>query len=455
MPPLTSRISGHSNPTEEAWRTPYARDYDIVIYSSAWRRLRGVTQVTPLTDGVSRSHDRLLHSLKVAQVGQRIGEYLVYTHPDHKENIQPGAISVAGLAHDLGHPPFGHVAEKELQKILEEDSDWGLPDSFEGNAQTFRVLTRLSEKGSDKDELTARKPPAGMNLTYASIVAAVKYPWGHEERSKGKWGYYNSDAETWNKVKVAIRPEASKRSINAAIMDLADDVTYAIHDVHDYFRTGQIPLHEIGRGLKGGKQLEEFKRFDIYAQTALAVRDLTIDQEEILKGQEWLGDLDYPRAAFGDTVEDRRALHKFESSTVRKVQEAVAVTENGELFVPQSIQWALEYLKELTWYYVINHPSLSASQQGQRKIIRDLHYGLCTWAQEAQNQDARKTRRNSRRLPARFRSYMEHSKDEGSLEKRISRSAVDFMVSLTDAEAVNLHHHLMGTAHLVTPAKLI
>ncbi|MDO5285818.1 MAG: dNTP triphosphohydrolase [Actinomycetia bacterium] len=458
-----NRIGGRAGD----WREPFDRDYDTVLYSSALRRLKGVTQVTPSTDGLSRSHDRLQHSLKVAQVGQRQGQYCQRQQNRDRLGsvIWPDAIAVAGLCHDLGHPPFGHVAEKELQKVLENsESRWYLSDSFEGNAQTFRILTRLSEKASG-----VAGAPVGMNLTLGSLAAGMKYPWRKGEAAAAmgdlydssydkKWGFYDSDAAAWDKIKGLV-PGGSYRSINADIMDLADDVTYAAHDIHDYFRAGVIPLHAVGRALKtwsrGGKVEGEFEGFHEYAIGSLASKDL-IDGDQnacFQKAVEWLCELEFPARSYGDSVGDRRALHEFESGLVRYVQKEVYVSDDvSRLVVPQEIRVGLEYLKELTWYYVINHPSLSASQQGQRRIIRELHEGLCQWADECgrPGTDDGKARRSLRRLPARFQDFLEGA-DNG--DAGISRSAVDFICTLTDAEAVSLHHNLTGTADSVATVR--
>ena len=145
----------------EGWRTPQQREMDGILYSSAWRRLRGVTQVMPITGGVSKTHDRMTHSLKVAQVGMRFAQYLRFNN-ENSELIIPEAVYVAGMAHDLGHPPFGHIAENELQRILTRETyKWRLADSFEGNAQTFRIVTALAPHRAKNPRL---QHPVGLDL---------------------------------------------------------------------------------------------------------------------------------------------------------------------------------------------------------------------------------------------------------------------------------------------------
>lgn len=459
----------------EEWRDDLARDYDIVLYSSAWRRLRGVTQVTPITEGLTRTHDRLIHSLKVSQVGERMAQWLKIKYPQQAANILPEAVKVAGMTHDLGHPPFGHVAEKELQSCLTKseapyNERWNLDDSFEGNAQTFRILTRLSHKSLAIET----EPSGGMRLTAATLAAGMKYPWGFMGAKKAldneydpaleryyarKWGYYSSDEEAWLWVKRNALPTTgtSNFSINAKIMDLADDVTYAVHDVHDYFRMGFIPLHEIGAGLDGAKN-DEFREFMKYARPALMMKpELHMTAESLEGAQDWLKQLAFPPRAYSDTEKDRQALHRFESQAVREVQRVVRLGPDGELEVPENISAALELMKELTWFYVINHPYLAASQEGQRRIVRDLHLWLCAWADECESNDpnhgSAKTERNRRRLPSRFRELLAASRNDRHLSNdgRISRAAVDFIVGLTDAEAANLHQHMGGATGSVSP----
>lgn len=447
----------------EGWRTPQQREMDGILYSSAWRRLRGVTQVMPITGGVNKTHDRLNHSLKVAQVGMRFAQYLRFTDAASSEMIIPEAVYVAGMAHDLGHPPFGHIAENELQRILtHKDYKWRLEDSFEGNAQSFRILTRLAKKRSEP-------PEGGLGLSVESLAACTKYPWaygqakaviGEDAYNKNpsyfdrKWGYYNSDQRAWQRVLDADLYADIGYSPNAKLMDIADDVTFAIHDILDYFRRHLIPLHEIGAGIRREAGIEmgrikEYDRFDAYAMNSLTIaKDLNTTVRNKMAAKEWLSHLDYPGARYSDTDEERRALHNFETEAVRAVQDSLTIN-HGLPQIPDEVRLALEYLKELTWFYVINHPHLSASQMGQRRIIRELHEWICLWVESSQSNEGdykyERDERDTQRLPGRLQSLCQSSKDsETTEEARISRSVVDFISSLTDAEAISLHHQLGG-----------
>jgi dGTPase len=271
-----------------------------------------------------------------------------------------------------------------------------------------------------------------------------------------KWGFYDDDEAAWSWTRERALVAGEARSVNAVIMDIADDVTYAVHDVHDHFRAGLIPLHEFGFGITGRHESDEYKQFKAYADAALNLKpEVPYSAQTMVRAQQWLAKLQFPSKAYADTMEDRSALHNFESSAMKLVQKAVEVSDTS-VDLPPHVTLALELLKELTWYYVINHPALSASQEGQRRIIRDLHEWLCEWASECYSGDkvhgVAKTDRNLRRLPARFRELLGLGSDaEVGTDGRISRAAVDFVVGLTDAEATNLHHHLGGSAPTVAP----
>src|ERR1700722_18335562 len=147
-------------------RSPAQRDRDRLVYSSAFRRLAEVTQVVAAASGYV-FHNRLTHSLQVAQVGRRLAEKLLRDLPEDVSSldvpsIDPDVVEAAGLAHDLGHPPFGHVIEYELNDL---SKDFG---GYEGNAQSFRILTRLAFHRYEYD---------GLNLTAATLAAVLKYPW--------------------------------------------------------------------------------------------------------------------------------------------------------------------------------------------------------------------------------------------------------------------------------------
>lgn len=218
-------------------RTEAQRDRDRILYSSALQRLGGITQVSQPESGYA-FHTRLTHSLKVAQVAQRIAQRLKRDEPDEPTNAKDAvlaaldvdAVEAAGLAHDLGHPPFGHIAEDELKALA---GGAGL-DGFEGNAQSFRILTRLGTAGP----FTVGS--AGLNLTRRTLNGTLKYPWLRNSEvagRDGKWGAYPPDSNSlrWVREDWPRDAEAS-RSTEAEIMDWADDVTYAVHDVDDFYR---------------------------------------------------------------------------------------------------------------------------------------------------------------------------------------------------------------------------
>jgi predicted deoxyguanosinetriphosphate triphosphohydrolase len=146
-------------------RSAFQRDRDRILFTSAFRRLAGVTQVFSAEEG-HIFHNRLTHSLEVAQVGRRLCERLTtdYRETADRLEINPDVVEAACLAHDLGHPPFGHIAERLLDELVTHE----LADGFDGNAQSFRIVTKLAFRSTDV---------TGLNLTRATLNALLKYPW--------------------------------------------------------------------------------------------------------------------------------------------------------------------------------------------------------------------------------------------------------------------------------------
>ncbi len=231
-------LPGYDEADAERWlpekhsnrRSDFARDRGRVLHSSALRRLAVKTQVLSPTAGLDFARNRLTHSLEVAQIGRELAVSL---------GLDADIVDGACLAHDLGHPPFGHNGERALAAW---SHDIG---GFEGNAQTLRLLTRLEPKVFGPAAAGGSDRSYGLNLTRASLDASCKYPWPAKEgvadpSGRSKFGYYADDQDAFNWLRAGA-PEGV-RCIEAQVMDLSDDIAYSVHDFEDAIVSGYLDV---------------------------------------------------------------------------------------------------------------------------------------------------------------------------------------------------------------------
>ena len=423
----------HARDRPPDMRTAGQRDRDRVMYSSAFRRLGGVTQVAAANERVV-FRNRLTHTLEVAQLARRLAEYTVADQPDAAEalgGINPDVVEAAALAHDLGHPPFGHVAEMKLDELLR---GYGDSDGFEGNAQSFRAVTKLALRNKDFH---------GLNLTRATLNAILKYPWfretggGFRER---KWGAYRSESAEFEWARELGNGHA--KSVEAELMDWADDIAYSVHDLDDFYRVGLIPLDRIlrdpderdgflgrvvGRRLgEDGFDFDELKSvFDFWSNLIrVSFNPLTKpyrggrEQRASLRSlTAWL----ISRYAMGSV-----SLHNPTEIDGRRVSV-------NDVFLKE-----VAILKQLTRVYVIEAPALATQQYGQRKVIEDL-FGTLADAASQNDFDV---------FPPRFAEGLEDvlAENGGLSDREIARTVSDYISGMTEREAVELHRRLSGAS---------
>jgi dGTPase len=387
-------------------RTPFARDRSRVLHSAALRRLAGKTQVMGPEEGdVPRT--RLTHSLEVAQIGRGIADDL---------GADPDLVDTAGLAHDIGHPPFGHNGERALNDLAE------CCGGFEGNAQTLRILTRLEPKlvGSDGSG-------HGLNLTRACLDAATKYPWP-KRPGLAKFGVYPDDLAVFEWIREGA-PDGH-RCLEAQVMDWADDVAYSVHDVEDGVHSGRISL----RSLTRPDERAEIVRMAVQHSWHLGSGDqdaadlLERAADNLVEIPAVAAVLDYD-ASLGAQVALKRLtselVGRFASAAVTGTVAAFGAGPltryRADLVIPEQVVAEVAVLKAVALRYVMSDPQRLRMQERQRELLAELVRVLADRAPESLDPTSRS-------------AWLHAADDAGRL-----RVVLDQVASLTDAQAVAWH----------------
>ncbi|WP_406673287.1 deoxyguanosinetriphosphate triphosphohydrolase [Nonomuraea sp. N2-4H] len=383
-------------------RSAFERDRARVLHSAALRRLAAKTQVVgpveTLGGGQHIPRTRLTHSLECAQVGREMGATL---------GVDPDLVETACLAHDLGHPPFGHNGEVALNALAASCG------GFEGNAQSLRLLTRLEAK-----VLTEDGRSAGLNLTRAALDASIKYPWTCDKSPK--FGVYHDDLPVFEWIRQGA-PDG-RVSFEAQIMDWADDVAYSVHDLEDALHSGHVTPEALRSRRERADVCDTTRTW--YAPGA----DLNELEEVFAK---LIDDPLWPRH-FAATLADLAGLKALTSGLIgRFCRSAQAATKEvhgarhrADLVVPRATRLECALLKGVTAHYVMATEFHHANQARQRDLITELASLITLGAPET--------------LEPAFRPAFIEAPDDPA---RI-RVVIDQIASLTDTSAVAWHRRL-------------
>ncbi|MGH3759418.1 deoxyguanosinetriphosphate triphosphohydrolase family protein [Actinophytocola sp.] len=482
--------------------SPFRADRDRIVASPFFARLGGVTQVVSVS-GSGLLHNRLTHSLKVAQVARAIAERIA-TDPRHGPLLDelggcdPDVVEAAALAHDLGHPPFGHLGEQELDRLARHR--FGLPDGFEGNAQSLRIVTTTDTGGPGA---------VGLDLTAAVRAAMLKYPWTRRSHpvphprdlpdpprgasepadephtGSSKFSVYVTELDDLVQAREPFGRLASwQQTVEASIMDTADDIAYAIHDLEDFHRIGVLQhapvAAELGRWLTGALELAELDDELLTRHSRRPGYSLEILRRRLHRRDSWIVDDDAFVAAvsrvrtelvdtllatpFDGSVESEQAVGTFSAGwTVRFATDMRVVpeppTRSGHVQLAPAQWHEVQVLKFVHRRFVLLRPDLALHQRGQALLLASLVQALEQWLTD---------RYESNRLPRRLQDLVMLAEHEygtlaatdvstlvgavgeppqgaaGIRELARGRAVIDFVASLTDSQAATLLDALAG-----------
>jgi len=331
--------------THSSRRSDFARDRGRLLHSSALRRLAAKTQVLSPTAGLDFARNRLTHSLEVAQIGRELAIRL---------GVDADVVETACLAHDIGHPPFGHNGERALAEWASECG------GFEGNAQTFRLLVRLEPKAVDENGVAR-----GLNLTRASVLASIKYPWGPQDSVKDvsgrdKFGVYDDDREIFDWARRSLPDRVL--SVEAQVMDFSDDVAYSVHDFEDAIVNGYVDPRALADATARDAWLDEMS----HSPSELEGFAAAWGRLETVAG--WVQTFDHSR-------KDLALLKNLTSTLIgRFAQTAEAYQDSGimQLSVPESTRTEISVLKGIVAKSVMADSARRPIYVQQREMLRDL-----------------------------------------------------------------------------------
>lgn len=391
-------------------RSDFARDRARVLHSSALRRLAAKTQVLSPTAGSDFSRNRLTHSLEVAQVGRELADSL---------GLDPDVVDTACLAHDLGHPPFGHNGERAL-------NDWAADiGGFEGNAQTLRLLTRIEPKVFGPDGASF-----GLNLTRASLDASCKYPWPSAQgvadpSGRSKFGFYDDDTAAFQ----WLRDGAPDRRlcIEAQVMDLSDDIGYSVHDFEDAIVNGYVDVTALGARVDHESLVDSMVEWigGEFTHGELIAAFDRLDSLDV-----WIDRWDGSRQAHGRLKNlTSQLIGRFAGAAVQATREAHSgslARFGADLEVPRGIQAEIAVLKGIVAAFVMSANARRPIYQQQRDILVELA-DVLLWTG-----------------PANLDVGFAADWNAAASDHQRKRAVVDQVASLTDQSALSWHQRLVG-----------
>lgn len=391
-------------PAKRSGRTAYDRDRARVLHSSALRRLAGKTQVVvPGESDFPRT--RLTHSLECAQIGRGIGQVL---------GADPDLVETACLAHDLGHPPFGHTGEAALASAAQGCG------GFEGNAQSLRILTRLEAKAFTSDGRSA-----GLNLTRAALDASCKYPWGRSSprAEAGKFGVYDDDREVFHWLRAGA-PEG-ERCLEAQVMDWSDDIAYSVHDLEDAVHVGALRLEQLAERA----ETAELAALVSARYPAATPADVEAALDRLVRLPWW-------PATYDGSHRGQAALKNLTSQLIGRFARAAEVATREEfgggplsryaadLVVPPEVRLECEVLKAVTDRYVMSSPDATRRYAAQTELVLELVELV------------------ARTAPTSLDALQGEAYAAAGDDAARRRVVLDQVASLTDGSAIALHERL-------------
>ncbi|MFD1722149.1 deoxyguanosinetriphosphate triphosphohydrolase [Amnibacterium endophyticum] len=390
-------------------RSDFARDRARLLHSGALRRLAAKTQVLSPTVGLDFARTRLTHSLEVAQVGRELAGSL---------GLAADVVDTACLAHDLGHPPFGHNGERAL-------NEWSASiGGFEGNAQSLRLLTRLEPKVFGDDGR-----PYGLNLTRASLDASVKYPWGldapvGDPSGRAKFGFYPEDEAAFRWLRSGA-PER-RPCIEAQVMDLSDDIAYSVHDFEDAVVAGSVDVAALR---SNAAQRDVVGAMHAWVGGAFDQDELVEALHRLRATDAWIVEWDGSRRAHGALKNlTSQLIGRFAGAATAATRRAHPAGElvrfQADVHVPRGIQAEIAALKGIVAAFVMANDVRRPVYVQQRELLQQLADALLAAPQH---------------LDTAFAADWAAADDD----RQRHRVIVDQVASLTDQSALAWHGRLV------------
>ncbi|MBT2500818.1 dNTP triphosphohydrolase [Agromyces sp. ISL-38] len=467
-------------------------DLERIRFSPYFSRLSAVTQVIAQPGAGPLIHNRLTHSIKVTAVARAIAVKLTdAASPTRAFALEHGCdavvVQAAASAHDLGHPPFGHLGERVLDRLARESL--GLADGFEGNAQTYRIITALD---------VSEAAPRGLNLTAAVRTAVAKYPWtryldgaavgagdgplprGLRRTANGievlKFSAYGIDAGDLRQARRGQPP--TQQSIECSIMDIADDIAYSIHDVDDFYRAGLLSEGAVAREFRGwlkfGSKLRDLDDEAIAARSSPPGSALEGLRRKLHRSDPWISDDEAFADAVGVVAEDlvdgllaiafdgsiasERALSSFTNRWISHLQSSVVPAPKDEartgLVTLDRRAWhEVEILKFVHRHFILDRSDIVLYQRGLSRVLTRAVKGLTAWVHDEHDRD---------RVPQRLKELVEiatagyaqlrDERPEGiplpeAAEVQslgVGRGVIDYVASLSDDQALAVSEAIDG-----------